>query len=228
AGDAVYADFVRRGHEGVLSVEVEPGQEVLLPRLAARVLLPDGRGAEVTLLRAGERRLEARVPLTGEGVYRATVAVEGAGEVVSVPPITLPYSPEFERRLDPEAGARELARLVGITGGRIDPPVGELFSGSRDGVGLRPLAPLCAWLLLAALLGEIAVRRLGLSLPRVVRQKPASAREAARPSPATAAANAAVPEERPARAHRDERRVEGLGSILQRSKERAGRQTDRR
>jgi uncharacterized membrane protein len=229
ANERVFADLERRGHEGVLSVEVEPGQEALLAQLRGRVLLPDGSVAEATLVRIDERRLEARVPLHGEGVYRAALEVEGSGEVVRVPPITLPYSPEFERRLDPESGARELARLTAIAEGRVDPPLVEVWSGPRDSVGARPLAPLCAWLALAVLLLEIAVRRLALTLPRwrraqskalVVAGDVAAAAAAKAGSPLTpGAVPASAPPPSPAPAP--------MGGILARSKARADRRTGR-
>lgn len=167
SGERVFAEIERRGHEGVLSVEVDKGQEALLGSLRGRVLLPDGSTAPTTLVRVDERRLEARFPLGGEGVYRAVVEVEGSREIYQVPPVTLPYSPEFERRPDPQAGQRELARLVEIAEGRLDPPLGELFAGPRDSAGSRSLAAWFAWAALGLVLLEIAVRRLALSLPAV-------------------------------------------------------------
>ncbi len=225
ANERVFAELDRRGHEGVLTVEVEPGQEALLSQLRGRVLLPDGRAQDTILVRVDQRRLEARFPLHGEGVYRAALDVEGSGEVVRVPPITLPYSPEFERRLDPESGARELARLTAIADGRVDPPLAELWSGPRDSVGARPLAPWCAWLAVAVLLLEIAVRRLAVTLPRwrrAVAQAPAAARPQAQPE---VAAPRAFPDVSPAPASPSP--VGGLGGILARSKSRAERRTDR-
>lgn len=223
ANERVFAELERRGHEGVLSVEVEVGQEALLGKLRARVLSADGRAHDVVMARVDDRRLEARFPLAGEGVYRAAIEVDGTGEVARVPPITLPYSPEFERRLDPDAGARELARLTAIAEGRVDPPMAELFAGSRDSVGVRPLAPYLAWLALVLLLAEIAVRRLALSVPQVKLRRERKVRTEAPTERASAPASPAANE--PA-AHEPESTAD-IGGILARSKARTDRRLGR-
>lgn len=234
ASDSVFAELDRQGHEGVLAVEVEPGREALLGKLRARVLAADGQAQDLTLMRVDERRLQARFPLSREGVYRAAILVEGTGEVARVAPITLPYSPEFEHRLDPDGGLRALQRLADIADGRVDPPSAELFSGSRDSVGLRSLAPLFVWLALGLLLLEVAVRRLGLTLPRWHRRPAAAAsgeREGARgpasagkvrAAAATAAAPASAATPAPA-APPPAPPAADIGGILARSKARSDR-----
>ncbi|MEZ5964143.1 MAG: VWA domain-containing protein [Planctomycetota bacterium] len=230
ANERVFAELGRRGHEGVLSVEVEAGQEALLGKLRAHVLGADGRPFEVTLVRTDDRRLEARFALAAEGVYRAGIEIEGSGEVARVAPITLPYSPEFERRLDPDAGARELGRLTGIAEGRVDPPAAELFAGDRDSRGARSLAALLAWLALGLFVLEIAVRRLALSLPRWPRR--GRLRRSARDEAAASAAPAAVPATpavaaTPAPSVRPQPPPEDIGGILARSKARTDRRLER-
>ncbi len=235
ASERVFAELDRRGHDGVLSIEVEAGQEGVLGALVARVLMPEGRTEDVPLVRVDARRLEGRFPLAGEGVYRAVVEVAGGTELARVAPITLPYSPEFERRADPEAGVRELSRLVDIAEGRLDPPAGDLFAGPRDSVGSRPLAPYLALAALVLLLLEIAVRRLALGLPRVglarlrlPRLRLAKAR-AARPAVPTPGepARAETPTAPAPPSSPSPPAPEGLGKLLERSKRRSDERTGR-
>jgi hypothetical protein len=167
----VFADLQRQGHEAVLRVEVEAGSESELAAVGARVLDSRGQASDVPLVRVGERMLEARIPLLTDGVYRAAVRV--GDRFLRVPPVSLPYSPEFEPRADPELGRKTLQRLAEVAGGKLDPLANEIWRGEREGHGQRPLAPVIGWLVLALLLLEIALRRLRvgrhLSLHRRVR-----------------------------------------------------------
>ncbi|MEM8885399.1 MAG: VWA domain-containing protein, partial [Planctomycetota bacterium] len=164
SGD-VFAELRREGHEAVLSVEVERGDEAKLEQLRAQVTGPRGKQVAVLLRRVGEQRLEARIPLASDGVYRAAVQV-GDDAFLRVPPITLPYSPEFEPRRDPQAGERDMARLVRIAEGRMEPTREQLFAGSRTGRGGTDLSTWAAIVALLCFLAEIATRRLGWRLPR--------------------------------------------------------------
>ena len=160
ASDAVFAEAARDGHEGVLAVEVEEGREDLLGGLVARAVAPDGGSRVLDLRRTGARTLEARFPLTGAGVHRLSLDA-GDGRFLRVPPLVLPYSPEFAPRSDPGEGEATLARLARIAGGRVDPPAGTFFEGPRAGLGFTSLLRWFALAALVALLLEIAVRRLG-------------------------------------------------------------------
>jgi len=138
----------------------------------------------------GANRFEARAPLANDGVTLGTVRVGAVGgnepRVLELPPVTLPYSPEFERSPDPDHGRRLLARLTEESGGLLDPAAGLLWRGERAARSRRPIV---SELLLAALLLlvlEIAGRRLqlwsGLRLPRTFGRLAARARRAlARP-----------------------------------------------
>jgi uncharacterized membrane protein len=221
ASEEVWADLRREGHEAVLTVELADAATDRLANVEAVVTGPDGP-VPVWLTRVDERRLEARLALSGQGVYRAAIKV-GADEVVRVPPVTLPYSPEFEPRADPRAGEKLLQRVVEIAEGRVDPPLGELFAGNRASGGLEPLGWLCALLAVVLLLIEIAVRRLDLRLPRVALRARRAARPA-EPAAAPASSSDALPESRPppkptapAPAADDA----GLGSLLDRARARA-------
>ena len=164
AAGELFADFQRRGHEGVLSVEVPEGRDDLLAGLQAHVLGPDGARKDVRLVRVDDTTVEARVALPNEGLYRPVLQTAD-GRFLRLPAATLPYSPEFEPRVDPEEGEKLLARLATITEGRVDPPVGELLVGNRESRGSRSLAWPLAWIVLGLLVLEIAVRRLGLRVP---------------------------------------------------------------
>ncbi len=240
ANEDVWADLRREGHEAVLTVELAEGREGLLAGLQALVRAPDGVVDTLHLERLDERRLEARFPLSEAGAFRAAVQV-GADRAVVVAPVTLPYSPEFEPRTDPGEGPKLLAELAELTGGRIDPPLAELFEGPRDSVGFRAVGEWFLWLALALLLLEIVVRRLDLRLPAVplpklARRAPAKAAVGQAPSaeerrssgpigsappPAAAPKQPAASASAPAPAGSDD--DSGLGSVLDRARRRAAR-----
>jgi hypothetical protein len=52
-----------------------------------------------------EDTLEARFPMQKSGMYFGAVRL-GTGAVLPVAPLSLPYSPEFEPRIDPKEGRR--------------------------------------------------------------------------------------------------------------------------
>ncbi len=170
----VYAEVTRRGHEAIVSVEVESHREDLLGGIEARMLGPDGTPQALLLTRVGDTRLEARMPLPREGIYRPVLKLAD-GRFLRLPALTLPYSPEFEPRLDPAEGERTLRDLVRIAGGRLDPPAEALLAGSRASTGVTPLGAWFAWAALAVLLLEILVRRLRPQVPLAPLQRVASA-----------------------------------------------------
>ena len=153
----------REGKDAVLTVEVDP--DAPMPpdtsQLTAVLASSDGRRTEVTLERTGEYLFEARYPLEQEGVLLGTVRL-GENRFVSLPPIVLPYSPEFERSPDPERGERLLRRLARESGGEVGVPVNLLFRGEREGRAWRLVSRELVLLALILLLVEIAGRRLSL------------------------------------------------------------------
>ena len=171
AAGAVYAEVNRRGHEAVLSVEVEAGRQDLLGSIEARLLDPKGESRRVLLSRVDDTRLEARMPLPDEGVYRPVLRLAD-GRFLRLPAMTLPYSPEFEPRMDPAEGEKVLKRLVRTAEGRIDPVADQIMAGSRESLGVTPLSGLFAWAALAFLLAEVVVRRLRPTLPQRVSEVP--------------------------------------------------------
>jgi len=109
--------------------------------------------------------LELTVPLAGTRTYVSTVRI-GQGRDVSLPPVCLPYSPEY-RPVRPDRGRQTLQSIAQLTGGkeRIN------LAGVWDDLPKMPrnieLAP---WLFLAAaavFLLEVLQRRTGV-LPALV------------------------------------------------------------
>ena len=170
AAEDVWAEVRREGHEAVVRVEIaENASAEAVERLRAVRVGPDG-AAPLWLERTGLREFEARFALDREGVHRVVVQA-GDNDVLRLAPVSLPYSPEFEPRVDPGEGRRTLARLAEIAEGRVDPPVSDLLAGSRDSLGIERLGAPLAWAALLLLLAEVAVRRWGLRLAAVGRAR---------------------------------------------------------
>jgi hypothetical protein len=114
-----------------------------------------------------DNRYEARAPLAKDGIELGTLALAD-GRSLQLPPIALPYSPEFERGPDSMRGERILREIAQESGGLVNPAATEFFRGSREAKGWRLVARELALAALLLLLLEIAARRLELwSLVRV-------------------------------------------------------------
>ncbi len=158
-----HASVVREGATAIVSVDVAP-DAVLAPGaagLTARIEAADGSVRELVLERAGPDRYEARYPIEHEGIALGTLALSD-GRFLTLPPIALPYSPEFEPTLDPRRGERLLARIARESGGRVGASVADVFSAGESGRAWRTLGRELALAALCLFLLEIAVRRLGL------------------------------------------------------------------
>jgi hypothetical protein len=126
-----------------------------------------------TLRWTGPDLLSIEIPLDGVESSLTTVDVPGQG-VVSLPPVCLPYSPEFSPAL-PDRGLVTLERLGRTTGGmeRLD-----LQSIWKDLPRQRRTVPIGRWFLLAAVvlwLLEVVERRtsvLSRLMARKRRQQP--------------------------------------------------------
>jgi hypothetical protein len=225
----------REGREAVIAVEVDPeaGTPPDTSALSARVRDPRGALRDLVLERVGENRYEARYSLDTDGVSLATVRL-GGDRFVSVPPIALPYSPEFERSPDPERGARLLRELALETGGSVDPTATALFEGARGGRAWRVVARELVLLALVLFVAEVAGRRLALwgslrlppSLARRVRRAASRAR-AAVAAPRAPVAQTAAPDEVEAEPAVPPPEPEGLESALGRARRAAERKLDR-
>ena len=161
----IFCTFERRGQDALLSVEVPAGKEALLSTVRARLVTAEGTAKDVVLERTGNQKLEVRIPLSTAGNYRVALQT-GDGQFLRVPPITLPYSPEFEPRLSADEGEKHLRRLSRLTGGTVDGAPKDWFAGERSKTGITDLTWFCAWLAVLLLLLEIAVRRLHLGTSR--------------------------------------------------------------
>ncbi|MFY9341064.1 MAG: VWA domain-containing protein, partial [Planctomycetota bacterium] len=98
------------GGTGVFTLEIEPERAAVLDDVRGVLALPGGATREVGFERLAPGRLQARVPLLTTGVHR--VAVQVGTDSVALPPVCLPYSPEFALEPDPRAGERALAGLA--------------------------------------------------------------------------------------------------------------------
>ncbi|MEO6710818.1 MAG: VWA domain-containing protein [Planctomycetota bacterium] len=159
----LFASARREGREAVISLEVDPSSKTPpdTNQLQARITDPDGHVRELGLERVGEGRFEARFPLERDGISLGTLQV-GPERFVSLPPIALPYSPEFEKPLDSTAPERLLRRIAQESGGTAIATAAELWRGPRDASEWRLVIRECVILALILALAEIATRRLEL------------------------------------------------------------------
>ena len=162
----VQATIEREGSQGIVRVELDPDRPrdaSAAARTPVAVIVPPGDDAvrqRLPLSWVGEHTLEARFPVDRTGIYVG--AVEAApGQVLPLPPLSLPYSPEFEPRADPDAGRATLAEAARISGGIDRTAWDDVFSarGLRNRQ-VRDLVIPLAVLLLCLHLVEIAGRRL--------------------------------------------------------------------
>lgn len=166
-----FASVRREGKSGVVSVEldrsIDPNPDT--SRLEARIETPDGKVAALPLEPVGADRFEARFPLSEAGVTLGVVRL-AKERFVTLPPLALPYSPEFERSLDPGAGERTMREIARESAGMVAPAAADLFRGEREGSATRVIAGDLAAAALLLVLLEIAARRLmlwgSIALPR--------------------------------------------------------------
>jgi hypothetical protein len=160
----VFASVRRDGKEAVVALEIDPerSDHIDLSKLTGRMRGGDGEARPLVFERVGEHRYEARTRLSAQGIALGTVAL-GDGRTIRLPPVTLPYSPEFERGADSQRGERTLRRLASESGGIVNPAAADLFRGERTAKGWRPIVRELTLLALILLLLEIAVRRLELA-----------------------------------------------------------------
>jgi Mg-chelatase subunit ChlD len=178
------------------------------------------RMTEAPLRWNGADELVLEVPLEGNETALTTVAVPGQGSV-ALPPVCLPYSPEFQPALG-ERGGLTLERLAGGTGGKERLELPSIWKDLPRRPRLVPLAP---WLLSAALLVlllEVLERRTGL-LSRPVLPRVESALAARPVTTAPAAAVAAPAEAQKAEPESKPAAQGGMVEALRKARERARR-----
>jgi uncharacterized membrane protein len=222
----VFTQAQRQGQSGVFSLEVDDARQALLDTARGVVANPDGSSRDLVWERVAPGRLLAQVPLTQAGVHRA--AVQLGGETLRLPPLCLPYSPEFAGQADARAGERTLRALARATGGSLQPGPAEVVHGERRSTGRFDLGPVLAWFAVLLLLAEIAVRRLQVMWPAPRWWQRRQAAKSIEPTPAaaseavavrsTAAAASAPPSPPPAATEAPD-----LLDALSRAKQRRGR-----
>ncbi len=240
----LFATATRDGRDGVISVEVDPRAATPPDLSSARVRITgaDGTTTSLPLERVGETRYEARAPLVSEGVLLGSVVLgrdeRGDERMLTLPPLTLPYSPEFERSADPRRGERMLRAIASASGGEVAPPLGTLFRGEREARVWRVVSRELVLLALLLLLVEIGFRRLhvwgSLSAllarwrPRAKSISPATAPRAvpATPTRPTPAVETASTGENPATAPR-ESGTPSMDDALTKARQAARRKLDR-
>lgn len=164
----VQATIEREGGHGVVRVELDPerargGADDV--RAAAGTIVPPANrpgidSVKMTLQWVGDHTLEGRFPLRQPGAYLGAVQV-GSGAVLPLAPLSLPYSPEFEPRADPNEGRRTLADLAHVGGGVERTSWNDAFDSRRlPNRQIRDLVVPLTLALLVLHLSEIAGRRL--------------------------------------------------------------------
>jgi len=166
----IRASMERDGGQGVVRVDLDPdrqrGGADDIRTAAAAVAVPgsitSGPAQRLNLAWTDENTLEARFPIQKAGIFLGAVDL-GQGRVLTLPPLTLPYSPEYEPRLDPDEGRKTLNEVARITGGAERTAWEGVFSASllrrRE---VRDLVIPLTLLLLLMHVWEIAGRRLYL------------------------------------------------------------------
>jgi Mg-chelatase subunit ChlD len=165
--EGMRATMEREGGQGIVRVELDPdrkrgGPEDVRSATAAIVAPGDAAIAQqrVALSWVGEDTLEARFPIGKTGVYLGAVDL-GNRRVLPLAPVSLPYSPEFEPRLDPDEGRKTLLEMARVTGGIDRTSWDDVFNASRlrDRQVRDLIIPLALLVLLFHVL-EIGGRRL--------------------------------------------------------------------
>ena len=164
----VQASLDRRGAEGIVRVELDPdrrrGSAEDIRTATATLVPPEARAGDassrITLTWIDDDTLEARFPVQKAGLYLGAVQL-GNGQVLPLAPLTLPYSPEFEPRVDPDEGVKTLREIARLTGGVERTAWDDVFgaAGFRHRQ-VRDLVIPLALALLVVHVAEIAGRRL--------------------------------------------------------------------
>jgi len=164
----IRASMDREGGQGIVRLELDPdrkrgGVDDIRTAAAAIAMPADsaiGPSQKLNLSWTGENTMEARFPIQKAGIYLGAVDL-GGGRFLSLPPLTLPYSPEFEPRQDPDEGKKTLLEIARVSGGVERTAWDGVFNASllRQREVRDLVIPLALMLLLLHVM-EIAGRRL--------------------------------------------------------------------
>jgi Mg-chelatase subunit ChlD len=161
----VQASIERRGGQGIVRLELDPGRRrggADDVRAATAMIVPPAGGPSerLSLAWVGEDTLEGRFPLQKAGLYLGAVQL-GSGAVLPLAPLSLPYSPEFEPRPDPDEGRKTLHEMARVTGGIERTTWADVFSTTHlRNRQLRDLVLPLTLVLLVLHVAEIGGRRL--------------------------------------------------------------------
>lgn len=171
-----------RGDSTRVTVEAldASGDRLNFLRFKGRVSKPDGSGDDIELRQTGPGRYEGSFKSDRPGAYvlnyRYSVPVEGAAprEGTIQAAVTRPFADEFRSLEDNSALLRQVATLTGgrVLGGvNADPKSADLWS--REGltmpVSLKPIWLWVASLAIGLFLMDVAVRRVRIDIPAMVR-----------------------------------------------------------
>lgn len=173
---SLFGTIVRRGRRATIQLEMDEEFARRCRGARANIIPPDeSEPKEIPLQWVSERRMRGEFKLSSDGVYHGVVTTR-SGKQVNLPPVVLPYSPEFERPAE-DRGEQVLDELAEVTEGNALMQVADLFTGDA-GMTKRSssvsLAPWGAVLMLTLILCDIATRRglWGVLLPAGVRKLP--------------------------------------------------------
>jgi von Willebrand factor type A domain len=164
----IQATIEREGGQGIVRVELDPsrtrGGAGDVRAATATIVPPDDRPGgtreRLTLAWVNDDTLEARFPLQKAGFYLGAVQL-GGGTVLPLAPLSLPYSPEFEPRPDPDEGQKTLREIARVTGGIERTTWDDVFSATRlRNRQVKDLIVPLALMLLVLHVVEIGGRRL--------------------------------------------------------------------
>jgi Ca-activated chloride channel family protein len=160
-GNGLYVQTSAAGGEGhlVLDVRRADGTPWSGLAVAGRVSAPDGGDRPLALDETAPGRYEAAWPASLPGTYTAVMAARdlqtGALAGTRIAGLIVPYSPELRPA---SGGAALLSRIVETTGGAMPADPAAAFRPG-PGSGPRDAWPPLAAAALAALVAEVAVRR---------------------------------------------------------------------
>lgn len=159
----LFASVERDGARAAFRIELDRDAPIpaQLGRLTASALMPDGSTRELIFERTDASTFEATTELGRSGTAIATVKLPD-GSAFQLPPVSLPYSPEFAEVVGTQSPTRLLRRLAQDSGGQLLASAVELFEGERGDLGSRPIVRELVLVALLLILLEIAFRRLAL------------------------------------------------------------------
>lgn len=148
-----YAGVQQEGLQQVYTIESKEA----LPK--AKLFRPDGKEQSLNLEEVDTNIYQAKLEHNIPGIH--VVHVETEKGTVLLPPLSMPYSSEFQPR-SKEHDQKEIQRLTSLTGGALNQTVTAILKGDRESKHFRSLLPYLLILTIVLLLLEIADRRLQL------------------------------------------------------------------